>query len=231
MKNVFITGSNRGLGLELVKQYLAKGRLVIATCRDRSKAPDLEKLRNQFKSKLKVIELDLSCNRSIDQLSKTLANTSIDLYINNAGIMGSKDRELGKIDGDTWAKVFRVNTIAPILVVQALLKNIKEGSEKKMIFVSSRVGSIAQNTGGGMYSYRSSKTALNQVVKSLSIDLKEDYIAAIALHPGWVLTDMGGPNALIDVQTSVSGMISVIESSTFLDTGKFFNYDGSIINW
>ena len=97
MKNVFITGSNRGLGLELVKQYLAKGRLVIATCRDRSKAPDLEKLRNQFKSKLKVIELDLSCNRSIDQLSKTLANTSIDLYINNAGIMGSKDRELGKM--------------------------------------------------------------------------------------------------------------------------------------
>ena len=231
MKNVFITGTNRGLGLELVKQYLAQGRKVIATCRNRSKASELEKLSRNYTNKLIVVELDLMSNKSISQLSKTLSNTPIDLYINNAGIMGSKDRELGQINGDTWTEVFRVNTIAPVLVVQELLKNIYDGVEKKMIFVSSRVGSIEQNTGGGMYSYRSSKTALNQVVKSLSVDLTADRVTAIALHPGWVLTDMGGHNALIDVKTSVSGMISVIESSTFSDTGKFFNYDGSNINW
>ena len=231
MRNVLITGTNRGLGLELVKQYLARGRMVFATCRDRSKASELQKLSSNSNGRLKVIELDLLSNASIFRLSETLLNTKIDLYINNAGVMGFKDRELGKIDGDTWSKVFRVNTIAPIMVVQAILKNVREGAEKKMIFISSRVGSIEQNTGGGMYAYRSSKTALNQAVKSLSIDLKLDHISAIALHPGWVLTDMGGSNALIDVTSSVSGMISVIESSSFLDSGKFFNYDGSNINW
>jgi NAD(P)-dependent dehydrogenase (short-subunit alcohol dehydrogenase family) len=231
MKNVFITGTNRGLGLELVKQYLDLGRKVFATCRDLSKSIELESLRKNAEGRLEIVELNLFSDDSINEVSKTFLDQPIDLFINNAGMMGPRNITLGAVNADAWAEVFRVNTIAPLLLVQALLKNIVIGQEKKMIFVSSRVGSIQENSGGSMYAYRSSKTALNQVVKSLSIDLLDKNIWSVALHPGWVLTDMGGPNALIDVQKSVSGMISVIETVGSSDTGKFFNYDGSHIQW
>jgi NAD(P)-dependent dehydrogenase (short-subunit alcohol dehydrogenase family) len=231
MKNVFITGTNRGLGLELVTQYLDQGRKVFATCRDRSKANELESLRKSAEGRLEILEVNLFSDESINEVSKSFLNQPIDLFINNAGMMGPTSIPLGSVSGGAWAEVFRVNTIAPLLLAQALLKNIEMGQEKKMIFVSSRVGSIQENSGGSMYSYRSSKTALNQVVKSLSIDLFDRNIWSVALHPGWVLTDMGGPNALIDVKTSVSGMVSVIEKVGPSDTGKFYNYDGSHIHW
>jgi NAD(P)-dependent dehydrogenase (short-subunit alcohol dehydrogenase family) len=231
MKNVFITGTNRGLGLELVRQYLRQGRKVFATCRNPLESVELTGLQKIFNGKLEIVELNLFSDQSVKQLSKSFRDQPIDLFINNAGMMGLGDSELGQVNGDIWASVFRVNTIAPLLVVQALLENICGGHEKKMIFISSRVGSIEQNTGGSLYAYRSSKTALNQVVKSLSIDLNKREVCAVALHPGWVLTDMGGENALIDVKTSVNGMISVIENIDHLDTGKFFNYDGSRIKW
>lgn len=231
MKNVFITGTNRGLGLELAKQYLNRGEKVFATCRDSSKSVELESLRKSADGNLEIIELNLFSDESINQVSKSIDDQPIDLFINNAGMMGPRNISLGAVSGSIWAEVFRVNTIAPLLLAQALLANIEKGQEKKMIFMSSRVGSIQENSGGSMYSYRSSKTALNQVVKSLSVDLFVSNICAVALHPGWVLTDMGGPNALIDVKTSVSGMISVIEKLLLSDTGKFFNYDGSHIYW
>ena len=231
MNNVFITGTNRGLGLELVKQYLNRGEKVFATCRDSSKSVELESLRKSADGNLEIIELNLFSDESINQVSKAIDDQPIDLFINNAGMMGTRNIPLGAVSGSIWAEVFRVNTIAPLLLAQALLANIEKGQEKKMIFISSRVGSIQENSGGSMYSYRSSKTALNQVVKSLSVDLFDSNICAVALHPGWVLTDMGGPNALIDVKTSVSGMISVIEKLLLSDTGKFFNYDRSHIYW
>ena len=227
----FITGTNRGLGLEMVTQYLDQGRKVFATCRDISKAIELEDLRKSAKGMLEIIELNLFSDDSINEVSKNFLNQPIDLFINNAGMMGPRNISLGSVSGGAWAEVFRVNTIAPLLLAQSLLRNIEIGQEKKMIFVSSRVGSIQENSGGSMYLYRSSKTALNQVVKSLSIDLLDRNVWSVALHPGWVLTDMGGPNALIDVKTSVSGMVSVIEKVGPSDTGKFFNYDGSHIHW
>ena len=231
MKNVFITGANRGLGLEFVRQYLANGRKVLATCRDMDGAFELINLNKEFSGRLQILELDLFSDNSINKLSEILSDTPIDLFVNNAGMMGVRNLKLGEVSGGSWEEVFRVNTIAPVLLVQNLLKNICLGHEKKMIFISSRVGSITENTGGAMYAYRSSKTALNQVVKSLSIDLFDRGVSSVALHPGWVLTDMGGANALIDVKTSVMGMISVINSINNSDSGKFFNYDGSIIKW
>ena len=231
MKNVLITGANRGLGLEFVRQYLESGRKVLATCRDFRVAFELLNLKKEFNGRLEILDLDLSSDDSINKLSEVLSDTPIDLFVNNAGIMGVRNLKLGEVSGGSWEKVFRVNTIAPVLLVQNLLENICLGNERKMIFISSRVGSIQENTGGAMYAYRSSKTALNQVVKSFSIDLLDRGVSSIALHPGWVLTDMGGPNALIDVKTSVTGMISVINSIRNSDSGKFFNYDGSIIKW
>ena len=231
MKNVLITGTNRGIGLELARQYLARGRKVFATCRDPKSATDLLALQKQSEGKLEILALNLFSDDSINELSEILSDTPIDLFINNAGMMGPRNLKFGKVNGGSWAEVFRANTIAPLLIVQTIVKNICLGKERKMIFVSSRVGSIEENTGGAMYAYRSSKTALNQVVKSLSIDLFDRDILSVAMHPGWVLTDMGGPNALIDVNTSVTGMISVINNIQDTDSGKFFNYDGTLIKW
>jgi len=118
-----------------------------------------------------------------------------------------------------------------ILTQVSLFGNFLKGKDKKLVYVSSKVGSIGDNSGGGSYIYRSSKTALNQVVKSLSIDLNDQGFEVVAVHPGWVQTDMGGPNALIDVTTSVAGLINVITNLNGSDSGKFFNYDGQTIPW
>jgi len=153
------------------------------------------------------------------------------IYSYNAGVIGSGAQRFGSVTSPDWLEVLRVNLIAPLLISQSLITNIEKGLEKKMFFLSSKVGSISDNTGGGMYIYRSSKTALNQVVKSLSIDLLSKGISVIALHPGWVRTDMGGPNALISIEESVNGMATVISKKSLDDTGKFFNFDGKEIPW
>ena len=126
MKNVFITGTNRGLGLELVKQYLDQGRKVFATCRDLSKSIELESLRKNAEGRLEIVELNLFSDDSINEVSKTFLDQQIDLFINNAGMMGPRNISLGAVNGDAWAEVFRVNTIAPLLLVQALLKNSRK---------------------------------------------------------------------------------------------------------
>ena len=145
--------------------------------------------------------------------------------------MGSSAQNFNAVSAEPWLEVLKVNLIAPLLITQSIIDNVKKGFDKKIYFLSSRVGSIEDNSGGGRYIYRSSKTALNQVVKSLSIDLKELGITVISLHPGWVRTDMGGPNALISVDESINGMMSVIEKTDIKNTGQFLNYDGNEIPW
>ena len=117
------------------------------------------------------------------------------------------------------------------MVTQAIIDNVKKGSDKKIYFLSSQLGSIADNTSGGMYIYRSSKTGLNQVVKSLSVDLKPQGITVVSLHPGWVKTDMGGPNAPVSIDESIEGMMKVIYATDIRDTGRFLNYDGKELPW
>ena len=228
--SILITGTNRGIGLEFVKHYLKNNEKVIATCRNRNSAKDLLELENTT-SNLSLLELDVSKPNSIDEFTSKIANQPIDTFINNAGVFGPRNIELGNFNAKEWLDVFNINTIAPLLITQKILKNLRLGKNKKLAFISSKVGSIEDNTGGGMYIYRTSKTALNQVIKSLSIDLKEENLIAVALHPGWVQTDMGGPNALIDTKTSVKGMAEVIDNLAPKNSGKFYNYDGSPILW
>ena len=228
--SILITGTNRGIGLEFVKHYLKNNEKVIATCRNRNSAKDLLELENTT-SNLSLVELDVSKPNSIDEFTSKIANQPIDTFINNAGVFGPRNIEFGNFNAKEWLDVFNINTIAPLLITQKVLKNLRLGKNKKLAFISSKVGSIEDNTGGGMYIYRTSKTALNQVIKSLSIDLKEENFIAVALHPGWVQTDMGGPNALIDTKTSVKGMAEVIDNLASKNSGKFYNYDGSPIPW
>lgn len=227
MNSVLITGANRGIGLEFTRQYLARGENVIACTRVPQQAAELLQLKSP---QLEIIALDVSREDSILALAGHLAGRSISLYINNAGVYGQK-QDLDQVDPEEWLEVFRINTIAPLLLTRVLLPFMDQQSPGKMVYLSSKMGSIAENSSGSTYVYRSSKTALNQVVKSLSIDLTKEGISVAALHPGWVRTDMGGPNGLIDTQTSVTGLMQVIDGLDQTTNGRFFNYDGSEIPW
>jgi len=226
MPTLLITGANRGVGLELTRQYVADGWEVHACCRDPDKAGELRQLANA-----KVYRLDVSREESIVQLAERLVGIPIDLLLNNAGVYGGDGNKLGGINTEEWLQVFRINTIAPLLMAQSFLKNISNSNGKTIATLTSKVGSIADNSGGSNYMYRSSKTAVNQAMKSLSIDTADLGIKTAVLHPGWVQTEMGGPNALITTEQSASGLIKVINNLTPEQSGGFYNYDGTEIPW
>tara|TARA_X000000950_G_scaffold274702_1_gene360130 strand:+ start:1038 stop:1730 length:693 start_codon:yes stop_codon:yes gene_type:complete len=230
MATVLITGTNRGLGLEFVKHFLGRSDTVIATCRDSSSATELQALAANNEN-LSLKNLDVSDEQSMAAFASELKDTPIDMFINNAGVYGPRDANFGNVGSSEWEQVIRVNAIAPMLLTQLIIGSLRQGTEKKLVYVTSKMGSIEDNKGGGSYIYRSSKTALNSVVKSLSVDLACEGFSVAVVHPGWVRTDMGGPNGLIDVQTSVSGMLAVIDGLSPDNAGDFFNYDGSLIPW
>ena len=221
MPTVLITGASRGIGREFARQYEAGGWRVIATFRDPSKF-DLEG---------EVYPLDVTSPDSVTALHRELSGENIDLLINNAGIYGPRGLEFGGLDYDAWEEVLRTNVMGPIRVAEAFAHHLARSEKKKMVFISSKVGSIADNRSGGGYVYRSSKTALNMAVRSLSLDLSDKGVICLLLHPGWVRTDMGGPSGLIDVATSVAGMRDVIDRAGVAESGRFFNYDGSELPW
>ena len=231
MKKILVTGANRGLGLGLVKKFLKNNEKVICTTRNFSKSKELILCKKKYNDNLEICELDLLDKDSPNILSNFLGDETIDLFINNAGVIGHSSQHFKSVSSNHWLEVLKVNLISPLLITQSIIKNIEKSSERKIYFISSKVGSIEDNKSGGMYIYRSSKTALNQVVKSLSIDLKPLGISVISLHPGWVRTEMGGPNALISVEESVNGMIDVISNTSIINSGQFINYDGTRLPW
>ena len=230
MATYFITGCNRGLGLEMAQQLVQRGERVIATCRDIATASDLTELALRTQG-LSLIEMDMASLESMTEAVALLNEEPIDVFINNAGIYGPRDANFGNVAGDDMALVLHVNAIAPLQLTQLLIPRLRTGKGKKLAFVSSKMGSIADNGRGGSYIYRCSKTALNSVVKTLAVDLAEEGFIAAALHPGWVRTDMGGPNGLIDAEESVRGMLQVIDALTPAATGEFINYNGAAIPW
>jgi len=228
MHTVFITGAKRGIGFEFTKQYAEDGWKVLACCRDPANAPELLALA-QKNSNIQVVTLDVMNFKQIEQVADTLQHTPIDVLINNAGIY--PESRFGDVDMEEWSTAFKINSMAPLKLAEAFQANLAKSELKKLATLSSKMGSIEDNTSGGSYIYRSTKTAVNMVMKSLSIDLATTGISVVTLHPGWVLTDMGGPNALINVKTSVSGLRNVIDKLSLVNTGKFIAYDGKEIAW
>ena len=229
MATVLITGTNRGIGLEFVKQFMGRGDTVLAACRDVDGAADLRQLA-AGKDNPELFQLDVADQQSMENLAGRLSGRAIDIFVNNAGVYGPRTA-FGGVDGKDWAEVLQVNSIAPLLLTQLLMDNFRAGTDRKLVYITSKMGSIDDNRGGGSYIYRSSKAALNAVVKSIAVDLAGEGFKAAVLHPGWVLTDMGGPNALLDTETSVSGMMAVIDTLNSADSGSFFNYDGNPVPW
>jgi len=226
MPTALITGCNRGIGLEFVRQYAADGWRVLATCRNPRAAKELAAIAGD----VKIHALDVADDYQVKALAKTLADIPIDLLINNAGVGGPED-EFGKTPANDWLEVLRVNTIAPMHVVEQFIGSLEAGQRRVIVNITSKMGSIADNTTGGSYIYRTSKAALNMVAKGLAQDLKGKRMIVVVFHPGWVKTDMGGPRALVPPKASVAGMRAKIAALTPADSGKFFNSDGQPIPW
>ena len=228
MNTVLITGANRGIGLEFTQQYATDGWRVLACCRNPQSASALQSIAKS-NTNIEILTLDVADFAQIDALALQLKNTSIDLLINNAGVYPSSS--FGDVDYDAFAEGFKINSMAPLKMAEAFVQHITRGQLKKIATLSSKMGSLDDNTSGDSYSYRCSKTAVNMVMKSLSVDLKPYGISVVTLHPGWVQTDMGGSNAIINTQTSVTGLRNVIADLNLQNTGRFIAYDGKQINW
>jgi NAD(P)-dependent dehydrogenase (short-subunit alcohol dehydrogenase family) len=220
MPTVLITGANRGLGLEFARQYAADGWTVIATARDPQPASDLKV------TGAEVHALETTDPASLDALQAALGNRAIDVLIANAGMLGPQ-----QFDRDAWAETFLANAIAPTELAIRLKDNVLASEHRKIVGLSSTLGSIAGNDSGGLIAYRSSKAALNAAWRSLSIDWKDSGLTLAMIHPGWVKTDMGGPGAQIDATTSITGFRKVIAGLTPADSGSFLDYQGNRLEW
>lgn len=221
---ILITGANRGLGLELARQLADRGDDVLATYRDSASADDLMQLG------VRTARLDVSDTASVESLVESLPPGGLDLLINNAGI-GVGHRELGHLDYERVSRYFETNAVGPLRLTESLLPQLKAGRRKLIVNMTSRMGSIGDNTSGDAYGYRASKAALNMFTRSLAIDLAKDGFICVVLHPGWVQTDMGGPSASVPVGESVAGLLRVIDGLGPADSGRFFDFSGQEIAW
>lgn len=231
MATILITGANRGLGLEFCDQYASEGWNVLACCREPQKATALTQLANLF-SNISILPLDVSDLAQIDLLAKQLEGTAIDVLLANAGIYGDESGHgFGNLDYSQWQKNMTVNVFAPVKLTEAFLPNLQKGTHKKVVAMSSLMGSIADNGSGGSILYRSSKAALNAAMKSVAIDNRHKDIAVLILHPGWVKTDMGGANAPMQIPDSVQKMRDTIANFSLAQSGEFLRYDGTTLPW
>ena len=229
--NILITGANRGIGLEMVKYAIEQGWRVFACCRNPHNADSLFNVAKLSNGQVSVHIADMLELSTLQALSYELRNEPVDMLINNAGIYGSDKNKFGNVEVESWLQTFQVNSIAPLKMVEAFSEQLLMGRRKLVACMSSKMGSIADNGYGNSYIYRSSKAALNAVVKSLSIDLKQQGIISVALHPGWVKTDMGGPDAEISAHECAAQLFTHITRLTIEDSGRFIDIDGSDIPW
>ena len=237
MRTVFITGANRGIGLEFVKQYVAEGAIVHACCRRPGGAAELKALEKLNRASLHVHALDVTRTEAVQRLAGALSETSIDILINNAGVFGPKagrDKDLrqslGHIDEEIVAKVIQVNALAPLVVAQAFIDHVAKSSEKKLVALSSALGSISE-TSGASYAYRMSKAALNMAMATLARDLEPRGISVHVFCPGWVRTEMGGPKAPQTVESSVQALRGLIQAPAKPGAARFQLFDGTSLPW
>ena len=231
MPSALITGANRGLGLEFARQYLADGWQVYATCRHPGSASELRHLAEASDYKLRIMALDVTNSASVKAAAAELDGQAIDLLLNNAGVGGARGQTIGNIDYKAWAKVLDVNTMGPLRVAEAFVDHVARSERKLIVTLTSGMGSIADNTSGGAFAYRSSKAAVNMVVRSLAIDLAPRGITCVVVNPGWVRTDMGGSHATLTPAESVKRLRDLIETLGPAQSGKFFNHDGREYPW
>jgi NAD(P)-dependent dehydrogenase (short-subunit alcohol dehydrogenase family) len=223
---IVITGANRGIGLELTRQCLARNDTVIATAREPSKAAELRALESK---NLTILECDVSDDASVKAFAAKVSGP-IDALINNAGVMGQQ-ASFEKLGFDGALETFSVNALGPLRVTQALLPSLRAGGAKKVLHVTSGMGSIGDNHSGGSYAYRMSKAALNMGSRSMANDLKREGLSVAVINPGWVKTDMGGRGAPTEVTESAAGILKQLDALNAKNSGEFLDYSGKSWPW
>ena len=231
MSRILITGASRGLGLEFTRQYLADGWEVIAACRNPGAAEGLRRLAESVKDSLTVVAMDVADSASVRRAAARLQVPAIDILINSAGVFGGEGQRLGSLDYHDWMQVLEVNLLGPARVCEAFLDRIGRSEHRLIVTITSGMGSLSDNTSGGSVLYRTSKAAVNMLMRTAAIDLAPQRISCVLLNPGWVKTDMGGPNAKISAAESVGAMRRVISRLGPQDSGRFYNRDGREYPW
>lgn len=230
-KTILLTGANRGIGLELARCYAAAGWRLQACCRNPGQATELKALAAAHPDRVSLHPLEVTDPQSIAALAASLQGGSIDLLFHNAGVAGPKPQGFGPIDRQGWLQTFEVNTLGPFYLTQALVDLVAASRLRIVAIMGTSLGSIADNSSGGLYAYRSSKAAVHMVMKSLAIDLAPREIVVVALHPGWVRTDLGGPAAPLRPDQSAQGLIRVLDDLTAADSGRLLSYTGEELPW
>jgi NAD(P)-dependent dehydrogenase (short-subunit alcohol dehydrogenase family) len=233
MLTVLITGANRGLGLEFARQYAADGWDVIATARNPKSSEELQQLAKNKNVSLRA--LDVTSHESVKQLVKALRGEPVDLLVLNSAIYTRKGNKLGELNFEGWRESFETNVLGAIRVAEALIENVAASKRKQIIAISTGMGSVqalGSTLGLGIaYQYRTSKAALNMTMSILAKEVEPRGISVVLFSPGWVQTDMGGPNAALTPQQSIAGMRNVLEANPMQLTGKFLGYDGATWPW
>jgi len=231
IETIVITGANRGIGLELSRVFAEHGWQVIACCRNPEQALALEAISAAAEARVKIHRLDVTEDDQIEELRRELSDTVVDILLNNAGILGPEPQDFGAIDEMVWLETFRVNTIAPYKLAVALLDRVARSRRRVIATVGSRMGSLADNDSGGYYAYRTAKAAVHMVMKNLSHDLRGQGVTAVALHPGWVRTELGGVKAPLSAKESAAGLFRTLLALKPADSGRFLDYRGEEVAW
>ncbi len=236
MATILITGANRGLGLEFARQYVADGWDVMATTRQPGKSEALKKLASEHKN-LRVQALEITSDESVQDLADILDGKAIDVLILNSGIYPREGQKIGQIDYEGWREAFETNVLGAIRVTEALLENVAASERKQIAAISTSMSSLRAVQGGAVaqsgtsYQYRSTKTALNMALSILAKEVAPRGISVTIFDPGWVKTDMGGPNAVLTPKESIAGMRKVLAGNPMELCGKFLGHDGSVRPW
>lgn len=227
-KTALITGTSRGIGLGLAQLYLAKGYRVFAAARCPDASRDLWEMERDFGARVKLLKLDVTVPADVEEAAKALGDQPIDLLIHNAGVL-PKDVPFTQVSDADMTKALDVNVLGPLRLTRRLLANLRAVSKPTVAAITSRMGSVADNTSGRYYAYRASKAALNMTMKSFAVD--HPGIMTVLIHPGWVQTDMGGQGATVTIEESVRGIATVLDGMSAEQTGRFFDFRGKEVPW
>jgi NAD(P)-dependent dehydrogenase (short-subunit alcohol dehydrogenase family) len=231
MATVLITGSARGIGFELAKQYAEAGHRVLATTRSPDKAHKLRAVAEASNGRMTLHRIDVSNMETVTATAAEVGGVPIDIIINNAGVWGGLDKELlANMDYDNWFYEFSTMAMGPFRIVQTFLDNLLAGQQKKIFTITSQTSAHSYKKVAG-YAYSSAKAAGNRIMTMLAKDLHDRGVTVCLMHPGWVKTEMAGAVADIEPYVSAAGIIRVIAAATLQDSGKFLTYDGGIHEW
>jgi len=228
VETIIVSGANRGIGLELTKRFILSGHKVIAGCREPDQAKKLIALERGHE--LTILPLDVTSADSVSQFALSVGEQCIDVLVNNAGVFGGPHQDADNMDYAAWLDTFSVNTISPLRLSMAFRKNLLQSERPRVVTLSSQMGALSRKSKGNI-AYRSSKAALNKMLQVLALEWQEDGIICCPVHPGWVQTDMGGPQADITAEESAEGIVELVARLSAQDSGRFFCWDGREHDW